>query len=90
MIECRYLNMETKLLCLSDEILCKEVGHCGLTRAIPYFVDEDFRTLIAGGKKFTEEEAIDLFKDLTGIVIEDVRPPTITKHDDIESTGDKG
>jgi len=77
MVDYHYLNMETKKLCLSDERLCKEVGHCGLTRAIPYFDDDNFNTLIAGGKNFTEAEAVELFKELTGIVIDDVRPPKI-------------
>lgn len=84
MIEYHYLNMETKRLCLSDEILCKEVGGCGLTRAIPYFKDEDFKTLIAGGRGFTEEEAVELFKELTGIVIDDVQPPTVTKSKEVD------
>lgn len=64
-----YVNMETKLICASDEILCKEVGHSGLTRSVPFFVEKEFHELIAGGSNFTEAEAIEVFKNLTGIEI---------------------
>lgn len=73
-IQYYYLNTHTKLLVASDKQLCKEVGHCGLTWAIPFMnEDKDFCTLIAGGKKFTEKKAIKLFKKLTGIVIPEIK-----------------
>lgn len=80
-IQYQYLNMDTRLLVPTDETLCSEVGHAGLTRAIPYFVEDVFCTLIAGGQDFTEKDAIELFKELTGIEIPeaiDKAPPPDT------------
>lgn len=74
-IKYHFLNMETKLLVLDDKTLCKEVWHAGCTQAIPYFEGEDFHTLIAGGADFTEKEAIELYQELTGVEIGEVRPP---------------
>jgi len=81
-IEYHYLNMETKKLVQGDITLCKEVGHAGLTRSIPYFIEGKFCILIAGGKAFTEAEAIELFEELTGTVIpKETLPSSIADKD---------
>jgi len=78
-IEYKYLNIDTERLVSNEETLLKETGKSKFIRAIPYVENGDFKTLIAGATGyFTEEWAIEVYKNLTDYEIQKVRPETLT------------